>query len=361
MASGAVSSTRAFSLIELLTVIAIITLLISILIPSLTAARNSAKKTSTAATLNAVKVGLESFKNDNENEFKATNGYPPSYVYPPIPGATFQAHLGQFPFSEGNVKVYGAHWLPAMLMGPDLQGFIPRSNVPPALASKPSKWYKPDPLGKLLPRSNLYLEPGSVKLIATQDLPGRRPEDQELWPNWGSPTSPTDEFTMRQLPVIVDAFDQPVLYYASNKFAGGRNLVEEKRRPANDYGDRGQPYYFHEDNAGFTGVGMWEKSDGFFRTNDPGWNFAGGAAAHPIGEAGHMVTASDVETKSKGKTFARYILDRNAYRALSAQQLQNPKTPLRPVNADTFLLISPGVDGLYGTKDDVSNLPQFAN
>jgi len=36
-----------------------------------------------------------------------------------------------------------------------------------------------------------------------------------------------------------------------------------------------------------------------------------------------------------------------------------PTQPLRPVNPDTYLLISPGADGLYGTPDDLSNMPAF--
>ena len=69
---------RAFSLVELLTVMFIISALIAILVPSLNAARNSAKKTSTIATLNALKGGLDLFRNDNERQFARTNGYPPS-------------------------------------------------------------------------------------------------------------------------------------------------------------------------------------------------------------------------------------------------------------------------------------------
>ncbi len=33
------------------------------------------------------------------------------------------------------------------------------------------------------------------------------------------------------------------------------------------------------------------------------------------------------------------------------------KAQLRPVNADSFLLISAGVDGRYGTNDDITNFP----
>ena len=63
----------------------------------------------------------------------------------------------------------------------------------------------------------------------------------------------------------------------------------------------------------------------------------------------------------KRRTFARYILDRSIVRKLQGKLDQEESiesaTPLKPVNADTFLLISAGVDGLYGTADDVANFP----
>src|SRR3990172_2557599 len=122
------SRRSAFSLVELLTVIFIIGLLIAILVPSLSAARNAAKKMTTAKELDSIKVGLEMFKNENGPEFPQTNGYPPSFAHPPIPEALTadEARLGKFPFLEGKPEVTGAHWLPAMLMGVDKFGYIKR-------------------------------------------------------------------------------------------------------------------------------------------------------------------------------------------------------------------------------------------
>ena len=139
-----------FSLVELLTVIFIIALLIGILVPSLNAARNAAKKTSSKSVLNSVGVGLEMFKNENGSDFPQSNGYPPSFVHPPLTAFTAQfganeANEGKFPYLEGYPIVYGAQWLPAMLMGLDNQGLIKRSAVPrqtPPLA--PERWYTPE-------------------------------------------------------------------------------------------------------------------------------------------------------------------------------------------------------------------------
>ena len=56
----------AFTLVELLTVIAIITLLIGILTPALGAARDKAKNTAIKAQLNAMEVGLADSPRANE-------------------------------------------------------------------------------------------------------------------------------------------------------------------------------------------------------------------------------------------------------------------------------------------------------
>lgn len=69
-------SPRAFTLIELLVVVAIIALLISILLPSLNAARAGAKATKCAANLNSVGKAVHGYLAENRGIF------PASYLYP---------------------------------------------------------------------------------------------------------------------------------------------------------------------------------------------------------------------------------------------------------------------------------------
>jgi hypothetical protein len=159
---------------------------------------------------------------------------------------------------------------------------------------------------------------------------------------------------MQGLPVIVDAFDQPILYYVANKHGKLTNMVGDQRDLNNNYNgndqQKGIPFYFHEDNEGFTGYGAEES----------GWNFGSAQRGHAIAESGEELTAPgfwDPAQPENRETFARYILDRNLWQSLSPES--PPTTPLRPVNPDTYLLISAGPDGLYGTNDDVSNLPAW--
>jgi len=348
----------AFSLVELLTVIFIISLLIGVLLPSIGAARNAAKKATTSKTIQAISVGLEMFKNDNEKDFRLTNGYPPSFAHRKLPGYKFDAFLGEFPFMPGPDEtkpvIYGAHWLPAMLMGVDQLGYIKPKSVPnkAGLRQKPWLWYTPDPMNvggvvKPLAREPFYLDPGNIRLKATADLPGL--ENRDFFPDWEE---------MNQLPVIVDAFDQPILYYVASKHGTTSNMVEAKRLKDNNY-DRNQaqkkgvPYFFHQDNEGFTGTDRDPTN-----TTELGWDFARLQHGHDIAISGEDLTPDQLLDPDNRETFARYIIDRNLWKNLSPDT--NPSQPIRPVNADTFLLISAGPDGIFGSNKDVSNLPAFA-
>jgi competence protein ComGC len=337
-----------FTLVELLTVVFIIVLLIGILVPSLSAARTAAKKAVTAKTIKSVEAGLEMFRQDNEKDFAQTNGYPPSFSHPPIRGYTFDPREGEFPFLQERPTFYGAMWLSAMLMGGDGLGYIKPQSVPGRnqLNEQPYRWYTADPLGdgKLLERAPFYMDPSATPTRQLKDLPGRPPE----W--WASKFSTP----LLNSTVVVDAFDYPILYYAAQTNGRPTNMVADERDPNNNYSggvqQRGVPFYFHEDNHGFTGHSM----DG--RVEEEGWDFNG---HHPMAEAGGHLDAVMIADDTRPFSFARYIIDRKLFRDLRTQETPNANTPLRPVNSDSYLLISPGPDGKWGTTADVSNMPAF--
>lgn len=359
--TGRSAGRSAFTLVELLTVVFIISLLIGILLPSINSARTAAKKATSRQTIKTIEVALEMFKNDVGNEFPATNGYPCSFSHPPIKDKgkeyVFEAHLGEFPFvpkneaTGPNPTVYGAHWLPALLMGVDSLGYVKRSSVPAQIRAFPAMWYTPDPLktGRPLDRQPLYLDPSGTRTLKTVDLPGKAPAPESFFPKWDD---------SQKLPVIVDAFEQPILYYAANTYGSTTNMLEDNHIESGEFSGgpqkEGQPFYFHQDNAGFTGTLIGA-------TLKQGWNFSGvvlkgDEPVHPIAETGaELPTVDDVIRHPT--TFAHYILDRKIARDAADQDVGNRQSALRPVNSKTFLLISAGPDGRYGTKDDVSNLP----
>ena len=99
-----------FTLVELLTVLAIVAMLVGLLIPSLTLIRNTAKEAKQKAQLTEIGLALTAFRNDYGD-------YPPSHWMLP-PGA---------PGAPGPVDYCGAQKLAEALLGWDLIGFHPKS------------------------------------------------------------------------------------------------------------------------------------------------------------------------------------------------------------------------------------------
>nr|WP_281722565.1 hypothetical protein [Nitrosomonas nitrosa] len=117
----------AFPLIELLTVMAIITLPIGILTSALGAARDRAKQTGVKAQINAMSVGLEAFNADQSI-------YPPSnagqYTTDPYNTAgTRAAQLADWGFASGANVLQGANLLVDALVGRDFLGYDPNPSV----------------------------------------------------------------------------------------------------------------------------------------------------------------------------------------------------------------------------------------
>jgi len=334
-ASGRSEPTRGhggFTLIELLTVVAIIAVLIGILVPSLQKARQQAKNVAIRGTLKALGDGLDLFRGDNQRELGGRE-YPPSAA-------------ADDPTEEGNAKIYGAQWLARYLLGKDLNGYVSPMRVPRDLLQRKTTdpyywqkdWYAEVPTSDNpyapLDRVGPYVDPSRLRIAAAADLEG-------------APTPPAgaaevDENTLQQI-VILDVYGYPILYYAANSA-----IAQRPYAPLATYDGTEAGVYNFSDNVLFTGRCRGTTCD------IPPWDFAGVGTnpVHKIENFGthpnDIPTRDSIDTPENLETFPYFILDKQAFESTKRRSVI-------PYRRDSYLLISAGADGRYGTTDDITN------
>ncbi|MHC4441421.1 MAG: type II secretion system protein [Planctomycetota bacterium] len=310
-----------FTLVELLTVVAIISLLISIMLPALGKVKRQARRTEVRVLLHAIENGLVLFHND-------FNYYPDSRLrrdpitdWPMLPN-------GMTPDKPPR-PLSGAHWLARAMAGHDGEG-VDRAGH--SLKEGPLKLDPPLTYRNL----NLYPQDGgdpgvysSRKQTYANDLRFVLDTDERFTDLQNSPN------TNRRI-IIDKYFEFPILYYRANPQAGhtGNRIDYEGA------------VYNQTDNATITGSDVDDN-------RQLGWDFANTGLHHGIGElvndSGDPHYPPDDPANWKGKTFMDYVHDHRACQAGGA-------AVVKPFNADSFLLLSPGPDGLFGTDDDVNNI-----
>ena len=282
-----------FTSIELLTVLAIIALLVGLLLPALTVVRNTAREAKQKAQFTTIDLGLTAFKND-------FGDYPPSDA---------------FSHNTGQNDYCGAQKLTEALLGQDLLGFHPGSSW-----SAIDPCYPPNP-----PVANLNQRKGPYLEVTTANA-FRLGEPEGLFAN-PTPLNP-DRF------VICDVFGRksmfvggkpvkvgtPVLYYRANTLS---KTIEPLPRGAPPEGR----IYNVLDNYELIHLG---------RPID--------RKQHPL-DGPPDTLPSPWDSERPYKNFYRYIRD-TKFLSVGKQW---------PYRAESYILISAGVDGFYGTPDDICN------
>lgn len=288
-----------FTLIELLITLAIIATLVGILVPTLSVVRKAAKEVKQRAQLTTIEMALVAFKNDYGD-------YPPS---------------DQFSHHTNNTDYCGAQKLAEALLGWDLLGFHPKSD------------WRADGYDGLTPSGPLTYDPAKFRGDAT--LHERKGPYLELATanafRLGElfDTIPTTPLDLNRF-VICDAFGRkavkvgtktvkagtPVLYYRAN--TSSKTII-----PPALLAER---IYNVLDNYDLIALGTDGKS-------------------HPLNGPPNPLP-SPWDSESLYENFYRYIRDPTATGASLIHW------PYRP---DSYILISAGADGLYGTEDDIRN------
>ena len=80
-----------------------------------------------------------------------------------------------------------------------------------------------------------------MRILETGAVPGRSLAEATLFPDWS---------VMKDLPVIADSYDQPILYYAANTHGSEANMLSQNHRQDHDYSSEGgPPAFFHREPA----------------------------------------------------------------------------------------------------------------
>ena len=322
--------TKGFTIVELLTVMSIIIILMSILMPGLQRTRRYARVVVQRSQFSDITRGLELYRNDHQETY-------------PDSGAT-----------DNNNPTTPAGYCGAMklceaLVGQDGMGFDPSSTFQAqtsvylfdlCIQIDSATISKSTALMTNLRERTKYLDSDSIKATRLKDLyswytnavgTNLYAPTAKFQPTVdGNPTATPPTPTQYPNSVLTDAFlrtpsqcggkkvGMPVLYYK----ADSTKLVHDPNFTTTIYPTTSPnpSIYNFDDNHALTGLGCpWESS---------------------------------APTPTTGTHHPMWDTPQLFYKAITNTKITS--TP-RPHNEDTYILLSAGWDGLYGTSDDIYN------
>ena len=316
-----------FTLVELLTVMSVIAILIGILVPALNLVRKMAKDTSQKAQFHSISVSLDIFNGEND-------GYPDSYVRP----------IGASTGLSGTAPLtIGAQHLAEALVGRDMLGLDPMTtwnaewdiatsiNTPYASENLPLGSSPAETTKSLTRRKGPYLNPEKVEAYNVGDLyttTGNVYDGLESSNNAPAPVM-TDIYRVKDVTLTTGKTvkaGSPILYYKANTSLTGRNIFPDTT---------GTAYSIIPTEAVgsiFNSIDN-EALIALFTIKDTNVH--------------HKYEANHTDIGGTGEEGRYYFY----------KMITNPKitSQPRPYNTSTYLLISAGYDGIYGTTDDITN------
>jgi len=285
----------AFTTIELITVVAIIAMLVALLVPSLTMVRNAARRAQQKAQFNAIAMALEAFKQDYGD-------YPPSdWPLPPDPESNY----------------CGAQKLAEALLGLDLLGFHPESDWRADGTKRSGGYFLYDPTRAtdIQKRKGPYLETSKARAFRLGDIF-----------DFGSISSPLATAPGPLTFVICDVYGWKKVELVD---ATGK-IVQSTRA--------GAPILYYKANT--VSKTIDEPTLVTDRVYDVTDNI-------PVIELKQSVDGREHPLANPNGNFRYFYFD----------YIRDPRVTAKPwpYRPDSYILISAGRDGLYGTEDDITN------
>jgi type II secretory pathway pseudopilin PulG len=298
--------------IEILVVVSIIAILVGLLLPAVHTVQKMAKETKEKAQLTSIELGLAAFKSDYGD-------YPPSNWWNPnIPGNTVQNYCGAQKLAEA-------------MLGWDLLGFHPDSawradGLDRAGGSGTYDPAKGNWAASLDRRRGRYLELEHANAFRLGDSPGIIGDG--LFPDTSGTWGPQ---ALAHTYVLCDAFtvnSRKVLRNATSLALPG--VSAETVSP-------GTPILYYKANT----------ASKLFGTGDPETQIYNFRDNYPLISLGPLADVGKATRRQHPLVDINYF-----YQYLRDPKIQASTWPVRP---DSYLLISAGADGLYGTNDDICN------
>ena len=291
---------KAFTIVELLTVMSIIIILIGLLVPSLNMVKKYARRVKQKAQFHSIDVAMEIFNTEEE-------GYPDSAEK-----------------DDKGISYCGAMKLCEAMMGQDLLGFHPdsyfRSDGTTGLTgtkdlydNEPPVWTAAEWTQNLKSRRGPYLQLENANAHRMKDLYANAYTtfDEDLFVMCDVYSHVRNRTTGKKV-------GMPILYYKADT-SGTKHPTKDNAVTKDDEDN----IYDYKDNDELVKLGLpWDPT---------------GLLQHPMDSR-----KSDPE----GPKYTFYEFTKNE--KIDAQDG-------RPNMADSYILLSAGFDGEYGTPDDVFN------